>query len=246
LFYFLIPLRSAATTQNWALTCSLLGRTLRNLSGQRSKNWHIVLVHSDCPDIAELGSPNITTCHMDLPVPGDRAGRRRDKRLRLAAGVEAIFERAAGESDTVIMPMDADDLLSVRLVEFGESAEADNGFVVSRGYLHHPASRLLYTHNRFHTLCGSCEAFRIRRGNRVMFGAPGELIDLFKKHGHGGRPLAMSERGTPLTGVPFRGAVYSLSTGDNHSGNRLGLRWKPWRMVPVSLGLRNEFPGLAG
>jgi hypothetical protein len=55
----------------------------------------------------------------------------------------------------------------------------------------------------------------------------------------------MADRGTPLSEYPFRGAVYSLSTGDNHSRNSLGFRWKPWRMEWIGGRLEQEFPGIS-
>jgi hypothetical protein len=243
-FYFVIPLRSAETTKNWPLTCRFLGRTLRNLSAQRSQNWRVVLVCSERPDIPELDFVNVSTCQVNFPIPRDLKERRRDKSGKLAVGVEIAFQQAAAETDTIIMPVDADDLLSVRLVEFAEAKNATNGFVLSRGYLHASGSRVLWTHNRFHTLCGSCTAFRIRGRDRLVFADAAELIDLLNQTSHGYRDISMAERGTPFVHYPLRGAVYSLSTSDNHSGNRLGFKWKPWRMAWISSRLQDEFPGL--
>ena len=243
-FYFVIPLRSAETTSNWSLTCRLLGRTLRNISAQRSQNWRVVLVCNERPDIPELEFVNVFTCQVDFSVPQGYVERRRDMYKKRAAGVEIAFQQAAAETNTTIMLVDADDLLSVRLVEFAETEDAVNGFVLSRGYLHAPGSRVLWTHNRFHMICGSCTAFRTRHKDRPAFTNAAELIDLLNRTGHGHRHISMAQRGTPLVRYPLRGAIYSLSTGDNHSGKGLGFKWKPWRMAWVDKRLQDEFPGL--
>lgn len=240
--YIVIPLRSEHTVADKRLFKALFERTLANIAKQTVSRYHVVLVCSETPDLGAFQAENITVIQAGLPVPRDRAARRLDMNTKIAIGAEHAFSLAGGR-DFSIMKVDADDLIATDLLEVAEQLPDSNGFIINRGYLQKLGSSVLWKHFRFHEICGSCASIVMRRGGQTLTTA-GEFADLYLKSIHPKIPGLMAAMGRPLDLFPAWGAIYTMDHGDNSSGNRIGFKWRPWRMQFAGPGLEHRFPGI--
>lgn len=170
-----------------------------------------------------------------------------DKARKLEVG----FRWALEKSPSYVMPMDADDLVDRNLVDFAVQRNEGNGYYVAKGFAHKPSRRWCIEIDNFDEICGTSSAIRVSAAR----GALRRKSDWFwevMQLGHHVRRQAMAAAGRPLARVPFRAVVYSVGTGQNHSGdfwrNRFGsLRKAPQALLalrPVSGRMRECFPGI--
>ena len=243
--YFIVPFRSLDSSRKPDLLLTLLRRTLLNLASQTSREFHVVLVCTEAPDIAYMPAGMVSVVEANLPVPTDIGGRRRDADTKIAIGSEHAFRLAGKDRDFSLMKVDADDLLARDLLERVGRMDVRHGFLIDRGYLHRPNSLVLWKHFRFHQLCGSCASVAMRRRGEDLFDGPGFYADLFLKSYHPQIPLTLEKAGLPLDRLPFWAAVYTLDYGENTSGNTVKRKWRPWRMRILTQAARDQFPGVA-
>ena len=243
--YFVVPFRSLNSSDKPEVLLTLLRRTLLNLAQQTVDSWHIVLVCTEAPVIDYLPTDRISIVETGLPIPTGITERRRDADTKIAIGGEEAFRLAGSAGDFSVMKVDADDLVSNDLLERTDRMQLDHGFVINRGYLHRPGSGILWKHFRYHQICGSCASLVMRRQGKSLHSSAGFFADLFLKSYHPEIPKILEAAGRPLTMLPFWAGVYTLDYGDNTSGNRLGFKWRPWRMEFVRGTIRQRFPGVA-
>jgi hypothetical protein len=224
---------------------SLLRRTILNLSQQTFDDFHIILACTEAPVVDYISPEKITIVETGLPIPYGLAERRRDSDMKIAIGGEQAFHLAGGADDFSIMKMDADDLLSVDLLLRTSTMDIEHGFVIKQGYLHKPNSLILWKHFRFHQICGSCVSIVIRRRGKKMVTSPGFYADLFLNSFHRDIPEILKKKDKPLTFLPFWAGVYTLDYGENSSPNKLGFKWRPWRMEFVRPAICKRFPGVS-
>jgi hypothetical protein len=162
----------------------------------------IVLVAGhERPDIPEMNHPLVVflQAHWCLKEP------MRDKRLKLE--LIACHWRWVGGG--FLMPVDADDVLSSRIVDHVRSKPARRGFYIAKGYELNDASGRLAPSPRFHKACGSCNiiiwtleelpAYLDQRGllfHRMLDGGHAKVVELF------------ASIGEPLAPLPFKAACY--------------------------------------
>jgi hypothetical protein len=145
------------------------------------------------------------------------------------------------------MKFDADDFVSRRIVEHVAGSDGP-GWYVRDGFVVSSATGLITLTHDFVDRCGTSEiiandVFPLPAEVPGLGASQDELLDrlgpflvrdLLGSHRHSRNHLA--ERGTPLSPLPFPGAVYSISTGENHSGRT----WMD-RGRPVSRAVAEEF-----
>jgi hypothetical protein len=163
---------------------------------------------------------------------------------KVAIAAEHAFAMA-GNRDFSIMKVDADDLIATDLLATAEQRAPAHGFVINRGYLQRLGSPVLWKHYRFHEICGTSVSLAMRRNGTAQFRSPGEFADLYLKNYHAKFPELLAGMGRPLSFLPIWGAIYTMDHGDNSSGNRLGRKWRPWRMEFVRPRIAREFPGVS-
>ena len=89
------------------------------------------------------------------------------------------------------MPVDADDLLSSRLVAFLRSSRDQNGYIAMRGYIFEPGGALAdfpfknWNVDGIHSICGTCAAFHIGGEDLQEGGTRArEILKETTKNGH--------------------------------------------------------------
>lgn len=148
---FILPLKPKTQSKNWESDCSLLYSTIKSLLNQRSSNYKIFVVFTDEPTIK---NPSQKVIWVKFPYPfisfndipdaaiilphfkNDKImlERRWDKSKKIFYGCKQAKEQGC----TYLMSVDADDLVSNRLLPYimGRISEENiPGFYISKGYL---------------------------------------------------------------------------------------------------------------
>ncbi len=245
---FVTSLRHPHNSNDYGRVESLLMETLRSVTQQDSDEFGVVVVGNRAPS-APL-PPKVRFVEVDFAPPSRTSGPQTgheavllDKGTKLAVGVLA----ARDDSPSDIMVFDADDYVSSRIA--GTVQQADpraNGWYVDQGYIYSPSRRAVRKHNNFNFRCGTSHIVRTdlyrlpaelsERSTQaeLMERAEDSVINLLGSHMK--IKLRFDAEGTPLRRLGYRGAVYNVGTGENHSGK--GLRGIGH---PVTPDLASEF-----
>ena len=202
---FVIPLRGKAASNDWQMVTRLVARTVRSVCNQTCDDFRIVLVCHDIPDLG-FTHPRLDIFTVETPVYPDLRRRRDDRNHKTFVGIKKLLRYAPSH----VMKLDADDCVSRRLAEYVGRHPNDNGWYIRRGYFHTEAMPSVHVERfRFHKWCGSSYILKI--GD---MGLPDQWDGTwYFKHT---RMVKMQKkRGAPLAPLPFAGAVYNISHGEN-------------------------------
>lgn len=247
---FAISVRHPDSSTRYDRVEALLGRTLASITNQDHPDY-VATVVSNRP----LSFPvpdKVRSVVVDFPPPTDvptpdvpRDAVLSDKGSKLAVGVLAA--RAAG-ADQVMM-VDADDFVSRRLAGHVAGAPSATGWYVDDGYIYGEGTGLLRQLPHFAETCGTSliygRPFLDSLPDVPLTATKSQLLDAlgpFTVHellGSHKRAIGhYAEAGTPLTPLPFPGAVYTVGTGENHSQRSLDrLAFPITRRLSAEFGL---------
>jgi hypothetical protein len=214
-FTFGIPLMPRAAARDWRRVEALLGLTLKSVRAQTDPAFRVVIAGHDrprcIPDDERFGF-----LQRDWPVgpPGSRncdGGRKK----------YAIREHVLEESGGLLMFLDADDWVDVRLVEASRRALGPehaggvitSGFAIDFGSLRAaPLPDRRFFAGGFHRLCGSSVVARMRPDEADPFRRdPWSAIT-----SHHRWIEAAHGRGADVAELPVCGG-YLINTSENHS-----------------------------
>lgn len=262
---FILPLKPKAQSKNWEKDCSLLQKTIESLLNQRSGNYKIFVVYSDEPEIKNSSQKiiwvkfsypfvsfnDIPDATIILPhFKNDKVmlERRWDKSKKIFYGCKQAKEQGC----TYIMSVDADDLISNRLVEFMEkriTVDDCPGFYIKSGYLlQHGKKRMISIKDGMQNFNGSTHILR-----SDLLAIPdfekGKWLDfnLFTSHGWVLHRLKES-RNVQLEAIPFPAVIYVAHGGNISKVGSLNFkeRIKQWiklivRGQQLNKSIRKEF-----
>jgi hypothetical protein len=247
--YFCIPFVPRERCLDWDRAVGLLKNTLRTVARQRSRHFSVLICAHDDLRSEDFGGLAIDWIQPDWQVSEARGGGR-DKYWKLQMLGAEVRRRGGGH----VMPLDADDLLSERLVEAVHAIDDPNGIVLTTGYMMDAESGQLAPlpgawPKPFDFYCGSCAIF-----NMAPEDLPEDRQDedcrwgRLKSH-HVWKRMARDE-GRPLTPMPFAAAVYVQNNGvnlhDRRNKERNDLARRSIRAAAIEddAAIRQEF-GLA-
>lgn len=239
--FFGIPLKARATAKNWDWTVRDFNRTLASIYNQTNQNFRVLVGCHDIPELLIPTDERLQFLQMNAPPPEPGAEVTRffhDRKSKLwLAG-----QRMKVLGGQWFMSIDADDLISSRLVDLVLNNQNTNGYIATHGYLldaqimtilHVPDNRVYGA--PLHQFTGSCAVVKfdpsdipdksaIDYGSRFM-------------HYQGDHRLYLKhsvDEGRPLTLFPFPAIVYVLNTGENVSFNHMDHRdWLIQRLIPA-------------
>jgi len=245
---FVVALKSKAVSKDWDRVCRLFEATLGSLLGQSNPRWRAFVVGHERPTFPGMDDERVHFLPVDFPPPVLNYDRMtEDKTRKLSIALRACL----ATNPQYIMSIDADDLLSSRLVEFAATAAEKNGWIIHRGYNYTYGSRWIVRNNQFN--CGTNAIINVRLV-RAPSGASLEQDAeecLILRFGHVDMERGMKDLGKPLEQLPFRGVVYLSDHGENATDagpwggrGRKRLRW--WLNMlrtaqPLTRRLREEF-----
>jgi hypothetical protein len=225
----------------------LLQRTLASVCAQIDRDFRVVVVANQPLSFAT--AKEVETIVVDFPAPSDHQGPQtgreailHDRGTKLAVGVLAARQHSAAH----IMRFDADDFVSRHVAGFANRHPDNAGWYINKGHAYYERQGLTHHIEDFHEKCGT--SFVIRQDlygpanlpvtvtQDALYGGFGDFVVRELLGSHRAAQGHFTALGTPLEPLPFRGAVYTLETGENHSGGKVaGFAW------PVSRKLEREF-----
>ena len=165
-FTFGIPLIARAAAQDWPLVQALLGLSLRSLAGQGDRDFRVIVAGHDRPAI-DTAVP-LHFLRVDWPVQALRADN-----LDRGRKVQAINEMVLAGGGGLLMILDADDWVDIRLVALARETilPGQIGAVIERGFAIDPRGRALPIPHEafdqtFDRLCGSSVVARLDPSGR--------------------------------------------------------------------------------
>ena len=167
------------------------------------------------PILSQVFDERLEFIEADLPVPkkdhdamieGDKVG-------KLLIAMRRVRELNAD----YVMPVDADDLVSNRIVEH-VLTNPEDGWYVERGWQYEYGRSWIERVDNFNLRCGTCNVLA-----RRWFVFPGDParersadVALIVK-GHGQVVEAFASQGAVMRPFPFSAAVYTVCNGENTS-----------------------------
>jgi hypothetical protein len=204
---FLIPIKSPKVAKSWTELSKMFERCLGSACNQTSSEFRVIVVCHERPEIS-FHHPQVQYIEVNFPIPGSTLPEKmKDKEKKLAVGLLAAREL----QPTHIMPVDADDCISKRLVSFVAQNPQSNGWYIDIGYEYQEGSRkIMVRKENFYKLCGTCNIINYR-----LFSLPDKVLgdepltghDNFLE-GHPSAKISLAARGTPIEPLPFPGAIY--------------------------------------
>lgn len=151
-FAFAITLISQTVSKDWVGVQANLSKTLISILENTDQNFEIIIAGHEKPNIDELNHNKVTWLQVDFPPPINSGGFGRDrKNKRIVIGE---YLRNMGFSG-YFMPLDADDWVHYRFVEFIRSHPFSDAFIINKGFMVNQKLKEAWVRNRFYRGCGS-------------------------------------------------------------------------------------------
>ena len=261
---FIIPVRHQDNAKDWSRLKANLSQTLASISNQAADSWKAIVVANEGADLPTLPK-KVEALRVNFPPntlheKGTATQEEFYEAFRFDKGRRVLAAMLAAEKTSHFMIVDDDDLVSRQLAGFVERNPSSNGWVVKQGYIWTDQGSALFAHSDLNGLCGSTLIVRSRLYD-LPATASGWSDERIRKMLGSHRQIAehLSQAGTPLERLPFRGAIYRIGHAGNHSGkggiadeffwNRRYIR-RPWvlgnnllKLRPITSEIRQEFFG---
>lgn len=233
LLAFITSIRHPHNSNSYEEISRLFERTLRSVCNQIDPHFRIIVVCNKLP-LVTFKSDHVEYVIVDFPPPSLMSGPqtgleavRRDKGTKYLVGLLAA-EKFQPE---YVMFFDADDLVHQDLARFCNERPGTNGWFISSGYGHIEGSLLYQKLSSFYKHCGTCNIinFKLLKANIPQhlhkYSKLDDIVRSVDAHflsrilgAHHFTVNHFINKGTPLHALPFPGAIYTLGTGENHSG----------------------------
>ena len=218
---FVIPLKSRAASRSWSTVSALFERTLKSVCRQTASNFKDVVVCHEKQAI-EFAHENVEYSVVAFPLPDiigdpteDRLRKETDHAKKLWVG--SVY--AESIAPTHVMHVDADDCISRNLAAYVNENSQHNGWYVDKGFEYQDSGKTIYPKSKFYTKCGTSNIVRYDL-IKPLFSTPLDRVSarddsaFFMRHklqrGY------FDSIGSPLSPLPFPGAVYITGHGDNN------------------------------
>jgi hypothetical protein len=214
---FAISLKSKTVSRNWLGVQDSLAKTLRSIMSNTDPNFHIFIAGHERPDIIELQDNRVTWLQVTFPPPEDPpryCWDRHKKRLVIGAHLRKI-----GFSG-YFMPIDADDWVHYRFIEFIRSQPVTDAFIMNQGFMVNLVNQEVWTRKRFYVGCGSSSVFYFSNEDFPLIAKKIEAKKtpfrcVIKHHGEVVNYLQEISKRYQMVEVPF--VTWVLGHGDNNS-----------------------------
>jgi hypothetical protein len=215
---FAISLKSKRVSRNWERVQENLSKTLRSIFNNSDQNFRIIIAGHKKPDIAELKHERVIWLRVKFPPPINSKGFYMDKvKKRRVIGA---YLREIGFSG-YFMPVDADDWIHYRFVEYIRSFPVSDAFVFNKGYMVNLFKKEIWMRDRFYTGCGTSQLFYFsnmefpRTSRRIDVQQTNFKIAVGKRHGNVLQYLKKANKKCTIVDYPL--LTWVLAHGDNNS-----------------------------
>jgi hypothetical protein len=239
---FIIPLKSAKVSKDWEKTSALFERCLHSVCNQTSKEFKTIVVCNELPKVS-FHHESIEYVQVDF-IPPEKENNPitkadTDKGRRIFKGI--LY--AQKFSPTHIMSVDADDCVSNQLAQFVLNNRDSESWYFDSGWKYRDGEPVIYfKRSSFYTMSGTsniisnqCLSLPSNPEFNRGYGYYKFYID------HQKIKDKLEKRSFSVSRLPFPGAVYILSTGDNISGNENKLSFNFLNKRKLSQKIHSEF-----
>lgn len=159
---FAISLKSKSVSRDWSKVEENLATTLRSIFNNTDQNFRIVIAGHEKPEIDELTHERVTWLPVTFepPVP-PLSGEKFTFDKKHKRRVIGAYLRKTGFSG-YFMPIDADDWIHYRFVEFIRLQPITKAFVLNKGIMVNELLNEAWLRNRFYIGCGSSALYYFR------------------------------------------------------------------------------------
>ncbi|OZV67632.1 hypothetical protein [Winogradskyella aurantia] len=210
---FIIPVKSQQVSSDWPKFCQLFERTLGSVFNQTDKNYKVVAVCHEIPEI-RFKHENLFFVQADFepPIPRDSESQESlNKRRELDKGkkIELGVEYAQRQFNTdYVMTVDSDDYISKGISAYVNENNGNlPGWYIKNGYIHFEGKNFLFKTYKFSYLCGSSVIVKPEL-IKYFIGVDSKLYFDHR--------LKVLGQNISLSELPFSGGIYSMANGENH------------------------------
>lgn len=225
---FVIPVRDPQGVADWPTAKDNLARTIQCLTSNHAGEARILIGATPGTDLPPLGRgiEVIDVARPYTPLPPFEQELARLDAIRMDKGMRVAIPLVAAQPRGHIMVVDYDDLVSPEVAGLVLRNPESPGWYVDSGYLWNGGRVGLLVRSGFNQLCGTSLITRHDLLKIPM--SQHALDDDWVKLAFGShvklRPY-LEAQGTPLSPLPFPGAVYLTGQGTNVSGSGHPLRF---------------------
>ncbi len=222
---FIIPVRHQDNAKDWPALISRLVETAASIAAQTHAGWHAIVVANHGADLPRLptGFDVVRVNHRPNPLNDIGAANREAvyEAIRLDKGRRVLAGMLAAGDSGYFMIVDDDDFVSRDIVAHAARHDGENGWAVHRGFVWAEGGRLMFLHSRFASFCGTSHIVR-----SDLYDLPASLEAAEERYikdmlgSHVRIDDILAARGTPLSPLPFTGAVYRVGHAGAHSQSR--------------------------
>ena len=220
---FIIPVRHQHNAKNWMIIKDHLTDTIKSISNQDTTGWKAIIVANHGADLPEIPN-NFEVVRVDFPpnpifekgsAPIEKVYEavRSDKGRRVLAGM-----LHAGKMGHVKV-VDDDDFVSRKITSFVSMHRESNGFYIQDGYVWEDGGNWLFHYDgNFSKLCGTSHIVRAD-----LYNLPSSISDASESYiqnmlgSHIFIDNYLNNNNSPLSRLPFLGAIYRIGHTENHS-----------------------------
>jgi len=210
---------SKKVANDWDMVSTLFNRTLWSCYNQTDPNFKIFVACHEIPELTKKYDNRVEFIQVteeEAPIPKTQDEKMVDKGYKTHTLAMRLRELGGGYA----MMVDADDLISCHMAEFINQHPNENGFYVKTGYIYFVGDNYMKILPKF----SSGSAFIVNYSINDLPDSYPEVMTancdsnewIIRKR-HGGVAPACEVDGRPLKPLPFKGAVYVLGSGENHS-----------------------------
>lgn len=153
LLIFLIPLLPRLHSHNWAKVSENLDRTLASVLGSGDRNVRAIVIHHEAPESKFRFDDRVTFLLSQAPPKDSYRAGSADKYRKRREG--AAYARAKKWTPGFFFNLDADDLVSNRLIPFLRAQSFLDCVSIEKGFILDTATGTARVRDRFYTICGS-------------------------------------------------------------------------------------------
>jgi hypothetical protein len=220
---FVLPFKPRKESSNWSNDNRLLQNTVNSLLQQKSSGFMVYVVYSDEPEnkilhenvryfsfpfrFLEYDEIDVGNPEFFVPNQQRMVERRFDKGRKIIFGCQ----KAKEDGCSYLMSVDADDLISNKLVEYiDNNSQQDTvaGWYIPKGYVLNSINEKLYRQHKMHLFNGSTHILRADLVPIPDF----DSLDWQKYNwfvSHGWTKIRLKEQlGVELLPIPFYGVIY--------------------------------------
>ncbi len=219
MIYFVIPLMSKKAAKDWEMVSTLFNRTLWSCYNQTDPDFKILVACHEIPKLTKVYDDRvefIQVSEKEAPIPATQEEKMVDKGYKTHTLAMRLRELGGGYA----MMVDADDLISCHMAEFINQHPDENGYYVKTGYVYFAGDDYMKILPKFSSGSACIVNYSVDDLPDCYPDIMTANCDANKwiiRKRHGGVVPACAALGRPLKPLPFKGAVYVLGTGENHS-----------------------------